>query len=126
MANQVRGGWRRAINKYVGLLAAMAGMALVLSSFLFLDNLLGWYITVIVGLLIVLAGFLYGAYPFMTSERRFHALRIEVDQFIGLVRRLNTAAFESQDAEFHRIKAEMMASVERMSELAGKSDEVPD
>ncbi len=123
MANQVRGGWRRAINKYVGLLAAISGMGLVLSSFLFLDNLLGWYITVIVGLLIVLAGFLYGAFPFMTSERRLHALRIEVDGFIGLVRRLNTAAFENQDAEVHRVKAEMMASVERMSKLAGQSDE---
>ena len=122
MANQVRGGWRRAINKYIGLLAAISGMGLVLSSFSFLDNPLGWYITVIVGLLIVLAGFLYGAFPFMTNERRLHALRIEVDGFIGLVRRLNTAAFENQDAEFHRVKAEMMASVERMSRLTGQSD----
>ena len=126
MANQVRGGWRRAINKYVGLLAAIGGMGLVLSSFLFLDNLLGWYITVIVGLLTVLAGFLYGAFPFMTSERRFHALRVEVDGFIGLVRRLNTAAFENQSAEFHQVKAEMMASVERMSQLAGRTDELAD
>jgi hypothetical protein len=98
-------------------------MAIVLSSFLFLDNLFAWYATVIVGLLIVLAGFLYGAHPFLTSERRFHALRNEVDRFIGLVRRLNSAAAENQQEEFQKAKAEMLASVERMAELAGKPDE---
>lgn len=120
MADKGSGGWRRAINKYIGLVTAIAGMGVVLSSFLFLDNLFAWYTTVIVGLLVVLAGFLYGAHPFLTSERRFNALRKEVDGFIGLVRRLNAAATESQQEEFEQVKAEMLASVERMTELAGK------
>ncbi len=123
MADQAQSGWRRAFNKYIGLVTSIAGMAIVLSSFLFLDNLFAWYATVIVGLLIVLAGFLYGAHPFLTSERRFHALRNEVDRFIGLVRRLNSAAAENQQEEFQKAKAEMLASVERMAELAGKPDE---
>lgn len=123
MADKGPGGWRRAINKYVGLGTAIVGMAIVLSSFLFLDNLFAWYATVIIGLLIVLTGFLYGAHPFLTSERRFHALRREVDDFIGLVRRLNAAASDEQREEFQQVKAEMVASVERMGELAGKPDE---
>jgi hypothetical protein len=109
MADQAHGGWRRIVNKYTGLVTAIVGMAIVLSSFLFLDNLFVWYATVIVGLIIVLAGFLYGAHPFLTSERRFHALRKEVDGFIMLVRRLNTAASENQQEEFQQAKAEMLA-----------------
>ncbi|HSG82257.1 MAG TPA: hypothetical protein VLC48_08410 [Gemmatimonadota bacterium] len=123
MADEAHGGWRRTVNKYTGLVTAIVGMAVVMSSFLFLGNLFVWYATVIIGLLIVLAGFLYGAHPFLTSERRFHALRKEVDGFIGLVRRLNSAASENQHDEFQRAKAEMIASVERMAELAGKPDE---
>jgi hypothetical protein len=96
-------------------------MAIVLSSFLFLSNLFAWYATIMIGLLIVLAGFLYGAHPFLTSERRYFALREEVDRFIILVRKLNAAAIAAGGGgEFEQVKAEMLKSVERMAELAGK------
>jgi hypothetical protein len=115
------GGWRRTVNRYVGLATAIVGMAVVATSFAFLGNLFAWYATVVAGLLIVLAGFLYGAHPFLTSERRYTALRKEVDGFIGLVRQLNAAAMDPVTREeFERVKDEMMASVERMSKLAGK------
>ncbi len=120
MAEQGRGSWRRHINRYVALATAIVGVAIVLSSFLFLQDLLWWYITVAVGLIIALAGFVYGVYPFLTSERQFPALRDEVDGFIELVRQLNAAAISRSSAELERVKSEMVASVERMVELAGK------
>jgi hypothetical protein len=124
MGDQGHGSWRRSFNKYIGLVTAVVGMAIVLSSFLFLRNLFAWYATIMVGLLIVLAGFLYGAHPFLTSERRYFALREEVDRFIDLVRKLNAAALAAGgSAEFEQVKAEMLKSVERMADLAGKEGE---
>ena len=121
MEEKAKGTWRRTVNRYVGLGSAILGMAIIMSSFLFLDNLFVWYATVILGLLVVLGGFLYGAHPFLTSERRHFELRAEVDRFIGLVRKLNSAAMAADsEEEFERLKSQMMASVERMGELAGK------
>jgi hypothetical protein len=116
------GSWRRTFNRFAGLLAAVVGMGLVLVSFRFLDNLFFWYVCILGGLLIILFGFIYGANPFLTSERRYIALRSEVDRFIGLVRQLNDAASRSSNEEFERVKSEMVASVERMAELAGKAE----
>ncbi len=125
MEEKGRRSWRRTVNQYIGLVTAVVGMAIVLSSFLFLGNLFAWYATIMVGLLIVLAGFLYGAHPFLTSERRFFALREEVDRFIDLVRRLNAAAMASGGGpEFEQVKAEMLKSVDRMAELAGKEGDI--
>lgn len=115
--------WRRAFNRYIGLITAIIGLTIVVTSFFFVGNLSMWYLTVMAGLLLAMGGFLYGAHPFLTSERRYSALRREVDRFIGLVRQLNAAASRSDAMEeFERVKDEMMRSVERMSDLAGKPD----
>ncbi len=99
---------------------------MIMSSFLFTGDLLAWYGAVILGLVIVLVGFWYGANPILTSERRYLALRSEVNGFIGLVRRLNTLAVTSGSSEeFQQIKAAMLESVERMAELAGKESKPP-
>ncbi len=115
-------GWRRKVNRYAALVSAVVGVAIVLSSFLFLQDLTWWYVTVAIGLLIALFGFLYGVYPFLTSEREYSALRQEVDSFIKLVRQLNRAATSSSGEDLERVKSQMLASVERMAELAGKED----
>lgn len=120
MAQQSRGGWRRKFNRYVALATAIVGVAIVLSSFLFLQDLLWWYVTVAIGLIVALTGFVYGVYPFLTSERQYPALREEVDRFIGLVRRLNSAAVSRSAPDLENVKAEMVAAVERMVDLAGK------
>lgn len=115
--------WRRSFNRYIGLVTAIIGLTIVVTSFFFVGNLSMWYLTVMAGLLLAMGGFLYGAHPFLTSERRYSALRREVDRFIGLVRQLNSAASRSDALEeFERVKDEMMRSVERMAELAGKPD----
>jgi hypothetical protein len=126
MGDQSQTNWRRTINKYIGLATAVVGMGIVLSSFLFLRNPPLWYATVMVGLIIVMGGFLYGAHPFLTSERRYFALREEVDRFIDLVRKLNEAAVaKDTSGEFDRVKSAMLNSVERMADLAGKEGGPP-
>jgi hypothetical protein len=123
MSDKGRGNWRRTFNRYIGLVAAIAGLSIVVASFFLVGNISLWYLTVMAGLLLAMGGFLYGAHPFLTSERRFTGLRLEVDRFIGLVRDLNTAARPAgSPEEFERVKREMLRSVERMAELAGKED----
>lgn len=123
MSEKGRGSWRRTFNRYIGLVAAIVGLSIVVSSFFLVGNLNLWYLTVMAGLLLAMGGFLYGAHPFLTSERRFTGLRQEVDRFIALVRELNTAARSAGSREeFERVKREMLRSVERMAELAGKED----
>lgn len=118
--------FRRKFNRYVSLVTAIVGVVVILSSFLLTGNLLAWYASVVVGLVIVLIGFWYGANPILTSERRYLALRSEVDRFVGLVRKLNRKAVASGSSEeFQQIKAAMLESVERMAELAGKEGEPP-
>lgn len=120
MATEGRSTWRRTFNRYIGLATAVVGVTIVLSSFLFLSEFFYWYLTVALGLLVALLGFLYGVNPFFTSERRYLALRKEVDDFIGLVRRLNTAAITpDSEEEFEVLKAAMHDSVDRMGGYAG-------
>lgn len=124
MSEKGRGSWRRTFNRYVGLVAAIVGLSIVIASFFLVGNLSLWYLTVMAGLLLAMGGFLYGAHPFLTSERRFSGLRHEVDRFIGLVRELNAAARPAGSPEaLERVKREMLRSVERMAELAGREDE---
>ena len=124
MGEKGRGSWRRMFNRNVGVGATVVGLAIILSSFFVLDNIVAWYATIMIGLLIVLGGFLYAAYPVLTSERRYFALRREVEHFIKLVRKLNDVAkaSESED-DVQRIKAKMAESIDRMASLAGKESE---
>jgi hypothetical protein len=118
--------FRRKFNRYVSLVTAVIGVLVILSSFLFTGNLQAWYASVVIGLVIVLIGFWYGANPILTNERRYLALRSEVDDFIGLVRKLNREAVRSGPSEeFQQIKAAMLESIQRMTEFAGKDSEPP-
>jgi hypothetical protein len=121
MTSQGRSDWRRTVNRYVGIVAAAAGVGIVLSSFLFLTDPYLWYWTVAVGLVVAVLGFAYGLFPFLTNQRRYHGLRNEVDAFVDLVRDLNTAALgQKGDEDFERLKSAMHDSVERMGDLAGR------
>ena len=82
-----------------------------------------------VGFLIIAAGVWKLYDPILPSERRYHALRREVDRFHGLVRQLNTTALAVQhdatpanQAEFEALQAEMHASVDQMAMVAGRTD----
>lgn len=54
------------------------------------------------------------------SGRRYLALRTEVDDFIRLVRALNTRVVAGDRATVERLQGEMHGSVDRIVALAGK------
>lgn len=108
-----------------------AGTIIVFAAILFLwHDLRLQVVAVLIGLLLIEAGTFKLTRPVLPDDRRYTALREEVDDFIGLVRRLNAAAVSRSDdpaavAEFDAIRSEMMEAVERISEQAGVEDERP-
>ncbi len=67
---------------------------------------------------------LWNVGPRLFSERKYMALRTETDDFIGLVRRLNSAALERKEDGVDRVVTLMHASVERMRSYAGFEGEL--
>lgn len=118
-ATRDRGNWRRTFNRWAPLATAAIGMGLVGTSLL-VHNLAVWYGMIILGLLLIVGGFWYAANPFLTSERRFYALRSEVGHFIDLVRELNRTAIDGTQDEVDRIKSRMYRAVDRMVEVADR------
>lgn len=106
------------------------GVAVVLAGVLFLaGDLLVQLVVVVFGLLLIQAGIWNLASPVLPSERRYNALRDEVDAFIGLVRRLNRATLENASeptpesrARLLQVRDEMMESVKRMEAVAGRTE----
>ncbi len=78
------------------------------------------------GVLMIEAGVWKLTSPFLPSERKYEALRGQVDEFIDLVRRLNRAVLESDSESGEPSEAvqealdSMHASVEKMGILAGR------
>lgn len=121
MAEKTNSTWRRDFNRYAPLGAVITGLILVLSSFAVAHTGTPFYARVITGTVLVMAGYFYGSNPFLTSERKFTALRGEVDGFIDLVRRLNqTAIAIGGGPEFDEVTQAMRESLERIEKLAGK------
>lgn len=121
MAKKTGSTWRRSFNRYMPLAAVIIGLILILSNLAIADAPPGFYARVISGIALVIAGYLYGSHPFLTSERRYIALRAEVDNFITLVRKLNrTAVAIGGGPEFDDVTTAMRESVQRIEELAGK------
>ncbi len=121
MGEQGRGSWKRRFNRYAPLAAVAVGLIIVLSSLL-VEHPTAWYVTIGAGVVVVLVGFWYAGHPIFTTTRVYTALRAEVDQFIGLVRDLNSAAVSGFQEDRERVKAAMLESVQRMDEVAGKEN----
>ncbi len=103
------------------LAAVVVGLILILSNLAIAAASTGLTARVIGGIALVIAGYLYGSHPFLTSERRHTALRSEVDHFIKLVRKLNrTAIAIGGGPEFDEVTTAMRECLERIEELAGK------
>ena len=121
MAAKASSTWRRSFNRYVPLGSVVIGLILILSTIPGVDTRAGLDARVIIGLVLVMAGYLYKSKPFLTSERKHTALRGEVDGFIDLVRELNrTAVSIGGGPEFDEVTQAMRESLERMEKLAGK------
>jgi membrane-bound ClpP family serine protease len=117
--------WRRQLDPCVSVL----GILVILGALLFVQELRIQILVTTCGMLMIEAGVWLLAQRLLPSERRYHALRTEVDQFLQLVRALNTVALslkahdvpDTQQAlaEIHQA---MQQSVARMTTLAGKTD----
>ncbi len=119
--------WQERINRHAPLGGAVVGLLIVASSMAFLNSIVLWYITILVGLIVIVAGFLYAARPILTNQRRYFALRAEVDRFLDMVRHMNRLAVSGEDpAEFEKIKSRMIRSIERMERFAGVEGPAPE
>ncbi len=105
------------------------GVVLILSTVLLVRELRLQIALVAVGILLIEVGVWKLANIVLPSERKYIALRTEVDQFITLVRQLNTAALAwhesgapEQLAEFEAVQETMQQAVKQMAEVAGKTD----
>ena len=123
----------RRLRRSVELGLPVIGVILVLAAVLFLARSLVLQLgVVLLGLVLIEAGIWNLASPVLPSERKFVALRREVDGFILLVRRLNraTLALASEPTPENRarlleVRDEMLESVKRMEASAGRIEEDP-
>ena len=114
--------WRRRLNQKAPVASTLTGLLIVYGGFILFVDDIPRLISVTIGLVMLEVGLWYGANPILTSERRYEALREEVDRFIQLVRKLNTAVVKGMgEEEVNRVKNSMHASVETMSRLAGQT-----
>ncbi|MGD8698772.1 MAG: hypothetical protein PVJ43_05745 [Gemmatimonadales bacterium] len=124
MPNRATSTWRRTVNRYVPLIGVTIGLVLILSGLANVDASAELYMRVIVGIVLVVGGYFYAQHPFLSSERKYSQLREEVDNFIGLVRRLNrTAVAIGGGPEFDDVTTAMRQSVARIEELAKQETE---
>ena len=115
----------RPVVSYLPLVTAVLGTAIVLGSvvFFYVEDDMRRLVSVTFGLGILVASIWFAANPFLRNTRRFVPLRREVYVFIDLVRLLNRQVTENADsAEIEASKARMHEAVERITEIAGKSD----
>ena len=108
------------------------GVLVILSAVLFVKGLRVQTPIVVLGILILEAGIWKLAHQILPSERTYHALRCEGDQFLGLIRQLNTAALAVTERDtpenhqaFEEIRDAMHRSVDCMARLAGTTDAEP-
>lgn len=121
MAEKTGATWRRSFNRYGPLMAVIIGLIFILSSLGSVSTQTAFYARVIGGVVFVMAGYFYGSHPFLTSERRYTALRAEVDNFIDLVRKLNrTAIAIGGGPEYDEVTTAMRECLERIEKAAGK------
>lgn len=107
----------------------IVGVLVILGAVLFERNMRGQIAIVGIGILILEAGVWRLPYRFLPSERKFLALRAEVDRFLLLIRQLNAVALEVKTKDtpenrqrFEKVRETMQQAVERMAVIAGKTD----
>ena len=108
----------------------LLGMVLIVGAILRLPNLYHQLAVVLVGFICIEIGVWQLAHRFLPSDRRFHALRRELDAFIECARQLNQAALAikindtpEQRAVFDDIRHALHRSVEVIAAVAGQTQE---
>jgi hypothetical protein len=120
----------RTLKKGLNTCLPILGVVIILSAVLFVHGIREQLAIVVVGILLIEAGVWKLAHQFLPNERKHLALRAEGDRFIGLIRHLNAAALAVKESDtpenlqaFEEVQAEMHRAVERMAEMAGKTDD---
>ncbi len=119
----------RKLRKLLDMGLPMLGVIAILAAVLFLQEIRGQIAVVMIGIILIEAGVWKLAHQLLPEERRFYALRNEIDVFIDLSRRLNDVALtlKTDDSPMHRqvfeeIRDTMRQSVEQIAQVAGKTD----
>ena len=124
----------RALRRAITASLPIVGMILVFAAILLPSislNLQLQILVALIGIILIEAGVWGLTAKVLPSERKFIALRAEVDHFIGLVRELNARAVvlkrkdtPEHQGEFDQALSALHDSVERMGEVAGQESEV--
>ncbi len=116
----------RDIHRFLRVFVPVAGGIFLLLSELIVPSAFRFAVIVAVGIAMVVVGSWRLFYSFLPDERRFTALREEVNAFLEIVRQLNSVAYAArQEAHvwypqaIQDLKAAMHDGVERMAEVAG-------
>ena len=108
----------------------MIGVMIILGAVLFLREIRVQIAVVMVGIVLIEAGVWKIAHQLLPNDRRYHALRHEIDAFIALSRDLNEAALAAKVEDtpekrgaFDEIRESMHRAVDQISEVAGRTAE---
>lgn len=116
----------RDLHRFLSVFVPVVGGALLLVNEALMPSTFRFAVSLGVGLAMVLVGCWRVCYALLPGERRFMALREEVNAFLESARQLNAIAYAArQEAHvwypqaIRDVKASMHDSVERMSDVAG-------
>ncbi len=120
----------RTLRKTIDIGLPLVGVAVILAAVLFVRDDLRIQLAIVgLGMVVLELGVWKAAHRILPTGRRYLALRAESDLFVQLVRQLNTAALakKQNDSQAHKqvfeeVRDAMRQSVERMAEVAGKTN----
>jgi hypothetical protein len=119
----------RSIRRLSQIFLTVSGTGTVIYAVTAVEPLRDRILVATLGLIVIELGIWQITRVFFPNEREFKPLREETDYFLKLVRRLNAATLRLQkgattaQADIERLREEMFHSVERMSRLAGRTEE---
>lgn len=120
----------RVIRKSIDIGMPLVGVAVILAAVLIVRDDLRLQLAIVgLGMVVLELGVWKAAHRVLPTGRRYLALRAESDQFLRLVRELNTAALAVKQSDsqahtqaFEEVRDAMRWSVERMAAVAGKTN----
>ena len=120
----------RVIRKSIDIGLPLVGVAVILAAVLIVRGDLRLQLAIVgLGMVVLELGVWKAAHRVLPTGRRYLALRAESDQFLQLVRELNTAALavrrndsQAQKQAFEEVRGAMRKSVEHMAAVAGKTN----
>ncbi len=114
----------RKLRKTLDVGLPIGGTLLVFAAVVLVYNLTLQIILVLIGLLMIDAGIWKLTKPLLPNERRYNALRSEVDHFIDLVRRLNDASVSMKEHDTPTSRVAIQDAVNALHDSVGKIERV--